>query len=141
MIMHSPLYSLKAWKGISSEAFSKMYHKEGSGVFRRRYSYTVAERWYRPTNPQTSLQQENRSLFQLAVSNWRTFSDAQKASWEYYQSYRKKRPVMSGYNLYISKFMLKGSEPSIPPSGRQEDYGSEDKGAMWFPYDFPFDFK
>jgi hypothetical protein len=107
MKMLSPLYSLKAWQGLSASATSVLYHVEGSGVFRRESSYTQLCRWYVTGNPRTSFQQANRSM-------WGGFSEAQKFSWEYYQSHRRRRPVMSGYNLFISRFMLTGGNPGEP---------------------------
>lgn len=93
----------------------------GSGVFRRERDYTQLERYYVPFNPRTEFQQENRSMFQSAVSGWQGLSNEVKGSWNYYQDYRRRRPVMSGYNLFISKFLLSGGNPVIPPSGRKED--------------------
>lgn len=56
-----------------------------------------------------------------AVACWQTLPDESKQSWNYYQDVRRRRPVMSGYNLYISKFLLSAGNPVIPPSGRKED--------------------
>lgn len=114
MKLTSPLYSLKAWKGISASACSVVYHVEGSGIFRRRSSYTILEAWYTPTNPRTSLQQSGRSMFSLALSTWHELPAEEKASWDYYQDKRRKRPVMSGYNLFISKFLLTSGNPVLP---------------------------
>ena len=113
-IMTSPLYSLKAWKGISSDAFSKCYHLEGSGIFRRWRGKCIAEKIYEPTNPRTPFQQEGRSMFALAVTSWQNLSDEVKDLWRYYQERRRKRPVMDGYNLYISKFLLTSGNPQLP---------------------------
>lgn len=113
--MTSPLYSLRAWGGLASDACSKLYNVEGSGVFRRERSYTQLEKWYAPTNPRTSLQQAGRSLFRLAVEGWQGLPAESKAAWKRYQDYRKRRPVMDGYNLYISRFMLAGGDPGPAP--------------------------
>jgi len=93
----------------------------GSGVFRRESSYTQLERYYVPTNPQTSFQQEGRSMFASAVSDWQSLPEEEKLSWNYYQDFRRQRPIMSGYNLFISRYLLSGGNPVIPPSGRKED--------------------
>jgi len=112
--MLSPLYSLKAWQGLSASATSVLYKVEGSGVFRRESSYTQLCRWYSPFNPRTSFQQEGRSMFSLAVASWGALTESAKFSWDYYQDHRRKRPVMAGYNLYISRFMLTGGNPGEP---------------------------
>lgn len=114
MKMLSPLYSLKAWQGLSSEAVSKLYKVEGSGVFRRESSYTQLCKWYSPFNPRTEFQQEGRSMFASAVVSWQGLTDEERWSWNYYQDKRRRRPVMSGYNLYISRFLLTGGDPGEP---------------------------
>ena len=113
--MTSPLYSLKAWKGISSVAISKVYGLEGSGVFRRERNYSQLEKWYAPFNPRTDFQQENRSVFASAVHSWQGLSDEDKKKWKHFQMYHRCRPVMDGYNLYIRRFMLAGNHPGPPP--------------------------
>jgi hypothetical protein len=115
MKMTSPLYSLRAWKGISSDAISKLYGLEGSGVFRRESSYTQLEKWYRPTNPRTSLQQVNRAMFAAAVSGWQALALAERQAWKHFQDQHRQRPVMDGFNLYISRFMLSGGDPGPAP--------------------------
>ena len=114
MIVTSPIYSLKAWKGLSEWATSKMYHVEGSGVFRRNGRHVILNRWYAPTNPQTSFQQSGRSAFKLAVASWQGLSGEDKQKWKYYQDHQRRRPVMDGYNLFISKFLLTGGNPQLP---------------------------
>jgi hypothetical protein len=79
----------------------------------------LLERYYQPFNPQTSFQQEGRSAFADAVSGWQALSEEEKEAWNYYQDYRRRRPAMSGYNLYISRYLLSGGNPEIPPDGRQ----------------------
>ena len=61
-------------------------------------------------------------MFRYAVASWQALSDDEKASWNYYQDVVRRRPVMSGYDLFISKFLLSGGNPKIPPSGRREDW-------------------
>ena len=115
MKMTSPLFSFRAWGSIHPDAISKVYGLEGSGVFRRESSYTQLEKCYSPSNPQTSAQQANRALLGSATGAWQGLNAAEKASWNHYQDYRRRRPVMSGYNLYIKMFMLTGGNPKIPP--------------------------
>lgn len=124
MKTNSPLWSLKAWQTVGPSPVSFWLHSEwtGSGIFRRRDNYTILERYFIPFNPQTYLQQEGRSMFLNAVASWQALSDVSKQSWNYYQDYRRRRPVMSGYNLYISKFLLSAGNPVIPPSGRKGEY-------------------
>lgn len=128
-ITHSPLWSLKAWKSVGESVVYFWCGSRGSGVFRRERNYTQLERYYVPFNPQTEFQQEGRSMFKYAVASWRALPDVEKAEWKYYQDVRRRRPVMDGYNLYISKFLLSGGNPVIPPSG-----------SRGFPYDFPITF-
>jgi hypothetical protein len=117
MKMTSPLYSLRAWGGIMESACSMLYHVEGSGVFRREGSYTQHEKGYAPFNPRTSLQQVGRSMFRLAVAGWQGLPAESKAAWKHFQDHRKRRPIMDGYNLYISRFLLAGGDPGPPPGG------------------------
>lgn len=115
MKVTSPLYSLKAWGGLGSEATSKLYHVEGSGIFRRQQNFVLLERWYSPTNPQTEAQQSHRAMYGSAIGSWRGMSEAEKESWRYYQKRRRSRPVMSGYNLFVKMYLLSGGNPQIPP--------------------------
>lgn len=117
---HSPLWSLRAWQSCGDSAVSFWCGSVGSGVFRRERDYTQLERYYRPFNPQTLEQQDNRSVFQSAVAGWQVLPDESKLAWNFYQDFRRRRPIMSGYNLYISKFMLSAGNPEIPPSGRRD---------------------
>ena len=113
--MTSPLYSLQAWQSVMPELISKVYGLEGSGVFRRRGMKTILCKIYSPTNPQTSLQQANRSMHSYAIASWKLLTLEEKQSWNYYQDYRRRYPVMSGYNLYVKMFMLTKGNPQIPP--------------------------
>jgi hypothetical protein len=114
-----PLNSLKAWGSIGESVISVLYGLTGSGVFRRERNYTQLERYYAPFNPQTELQQEGRSMFASAVASWQSLSSEDKAAWNFYQDERRLKPIMSGYNLYISQFLLSAGNPQIPPSGRK----------------------
>jgi len=118
MFVTSPLYSLRAWRTMSSVATSQLYNVEGSCVFRRMGMRTILNRYYVPTNPRTELQQSWRGGFSSAVASWGALSADDKQSWNEYQDKRRRRPVMSGYNLYISKFLLSNGNPLIPPDGR-----------------------
>jgi len=112
---HSPLWSLRAWQSCGESAVSLFCGSTGSGVFRRERDYTQLERYYQPTNPQTEIQQDNRSMLAFAVASWQGLPVESKLAWNYYQDYRRRRPIMSGYNLFISKFLLSAGNPKIPP--------------------------
>lgn len=115
---YSPLGSPKAWQSVGESAVYAWCGSVDSGVFRREGNYTQLERYYVPSNPQTEFQQEGRSMLSSAVAGWQSLSDDSKLAWNYYQDYRRRRPIMSGYNLYISKFLLSAGNPVIPPGGR-----------------------
>jgi len=114
---YSPLWSLKAWQSCGENAVSFWCGSEGSGVFRRERDYTQLERYYKPFEPSTPLQVAGWNAFASAVSGWQALPDESKLAWNYYQDYRRRRPIMSGYNLYISKFLLSAGNPQIPPGG------------------------
>jgi len=57
-----------------------------------------------PANPQSESQQANRALFESAVSSWQGLSQQTKDSYNVLASRLTKR--MSGYNLYLRKFLL-----------------------------------
>jgi len=115
MKLTSPLRSLKAWGSIPAETCSRLYGVEGSGVFRRERNYTQLCKHYSPTNPRTSFQQSGRSVFKMAVSGWQGLPVESRQGWAHYQNYHRHKPIMSGYNFYISRFLLKGSDPGPPP--------------------------
>ena len=123
---HSPLWSLRAWQSVGESVVSFWCGSVGSGVFRRGKGCTILEKYYTPFQPRTPEQQYGRSMVKDAVASWQDLSDYEKAEWNFYQDYRRRRPVMSGYNLYISKYLLSGGNPQIPPTG-----------TSGFPYHFP----
>ena len=111
MKLLNPMGCLKAWGKCPGDAVSFFHKVEGSHIFRRESSYTQLEKDYVPTNPRTELQQEGRSLFASAVAGWQGLSADERQSWSDFQKYRRRHPVMSGYNLYISRFLLNGGPP------------------------------
>ena len=115
MKVTSALYSLKAWGKMASDAVSRLYGVEGSGIFRRQGNMVLLEKYYTPTNPQTEAQQSHRAEYGAAIGSWRGMSEGERESWRYYQKRRRSRPVMSGYNLFVKKFLLSGGNPRIPP--------------------------
>ena len=114
---HSPLWSLRAWQSVGESAVSFWCGSVGSGVFRRERDYTQLERYYEPFQPNTEAQVSTRVAFASAVASWQGLSSPERELWNYYQDYRRRRPVMSGYNLFISKYLLSGGNPEIPPGG------------------------
>ena len=117
MYVTSPVYSFKAWQQMGSEALYSMFGWQGSNIFQRRNGKTIIMRNYSPTNPNSQSQQKWRGSFGDAVSLWQAMSDSEKASWNDYQNNRRRRPVMSGYNLFISKYLLTNGNPKIPNQG------------------------
>jgi len=120
MFITTPLYSLSAWKRLSQDAVSKLYKIEGSNIFKRHGIRNLITKDYIVGNPRTLAQQSWRGLFAEAVASWQDLPGEEKASWKEYQDHRRRRPVMDGYNLYISKWLLSGGDPKIPPDGRKE---------------------
>lgn len=129
----APLWSIKAWKKCSEPVVSFWYEwyrsffgvdgeREGDAVFRRERNYVQLEKYYVPSQPNTEKQVAVRGVFREAVVMWQSLSSEEKGAWNYYQDYRRQRPVMSGYNLFISKYILSGGNPVIPPSGRRKDW-------------------
>ena len=117
---NSPLWSLRAWGQVGESAVSFWCGSAGSGIFRRERDYTQLERYYVPFEPSTASQVSNWDAFASAVAAWQGLGTSDHASWNYYQDVRRRRPIMSGYNLFISKYLLSGGNPVIPPSGRRE---------------------
>lgn len=68
---------------------------------RRAPSYYVQMRTYRPTNPQTEEQQENRTLFAQAIEAWQDLTTEQKANY----NQKASRYSRTGYNFFISEYM------------------------------------
>lgn len=58
--------------------------------------------FYRPTNPRTTTQQDNRAKMTAAVAEWQGLSDSTK---ELYNNRAAKLP-MHGYNLFLREYLL-----------------------------------
>lgn len=78
------------------------YNQNGYIPGRPRLLYFVRMRHYRPSNPQTELQQARRSKFQDAVAAWQAMDDAERAPWKRRATKKSRR----GRNLFISEYML-----------------------------------
>ena len=76
------------------------------GIYRVRSGlngvYCEKMNFYTPFNPQTVPQQANRSKFSTAIASWQALTESQQASY----NIRAKYKSYSGYNLYISEYML-----------------------------------
>jgi len=59
---------------------------------------------YLPKNPKTTDQEANREKFKNAVQSWQSLEEEEKEEWR--EKAKKKNLNMSGYNLYISLYML-----------------------------------
>lgn len=62
----------------------------------------VKEKYYVPTNPQTGPQQANRQKMTDAVAVWQALTPAQKKEY----NIKAKGKDMSGYNLFLSEYLL-----------------------------------
>lgn len=56
--------------------------------------------FYTPTNPQTEIQEANRSKFATAMSNWQALSSGDKAVY----NERAKKRKMFGHGLFIREY-------------------------------------
>lgn len=64
-----------------------------------------------PRNPRSPVQQRNRNHFAEGVETWRSLRESQR---RFYNGIAKR---MSGYNLFLSKWMeshTRGEEPTLP---------------------------
>lgn len=75
------------------------------GIYQKKYYYGKAfisrMKFYRPTNPQTVLQQSWRAIITSGWIEWNTFDDQKKESYN-------KRSIgmhMSGANLFMSEWL------------------------------------
>ncbi len=73
----------------------------GGIVLYNRYDRQCARRHVRPANPDTEAQRAVRRTFGDAVRSWQGLPAGEKDIW----IRRARKLSMSGYNLYISRFM------------------------------------
>lgn len=100
-----------------------------TGVFAKWKGRKYRRKWVKPSNPQTPMQQEIRSSFANAVTKYRDFNQYQKDAYNYLTA----GLVMSGYNLFISRWQkMSSAERSAytpPPTGFKQiglgNYSSE----------------
>jgi len=76
------------------------------GIYQHRHTpsgiINVKEKFYTPTNPQTETQQANRTKLANADKAWQALSEETKNYWRF----KTKHPGMTGFNLFIKKYML-----------------------------------
>ena len=77
------------------------YNNTGRKAHLPRKAYYVRMRYYRPTNPNTIVQQARRTLFAEAMASWQGLPPAEKIEWKKKASRHSRR----GHNLYISEYM------------------------------------
>ena len=68
--------------------------------------------YFRPTNPNTAAQQVQRALMAAAVSAWQGLYDPAKTEWN--EAARDVYPPISGFNYYVSQYLLQEGPPTIP---------------------------
>jgi hypothetical protein len=72
-------------------------------TFQRIHNIQIKYPYYKPADPKTPAQLNQRNKIRLAVLAWQTLIEEQK------NFYRKKepiRPIMSGYNFFIREYIL-----------------------------------
>lgn len=77
------------------------YNNTGYKQHLKKKTYYVRMRYYRPTNPNTIVQQARRTLFAEAMASWQSLDPVQKQYWKTKASRQSRR----GVNLYISQYM------------------------------------
>jgi hypothetical protein len=93
---------------------SSVKNRRGNEVFYRRFDKQFARSYVIPRNPDTIAQRGIRKTFADAVKSWQALTSEEK-----YKFTRKARSLqMSGYNLYISKFM-KEHIPTVQKSASE----------------------
>ncbi|MDD3492841.1 MAG: carboxypeptidase-like regulatory domain-containing protein [Candidatus Thermoplasmatota archaeon] len=86
--VYSPHYS-----GMSGQIGKSGVHMVRKGVW-------IMREWLKPTNPNTPDQQNVRSDFANAVSNWHGFNAAKKDAYGYYAT----SGLASGFNVYVGEY-------------------------------------
>jgi len=70
---------------------SAMSGKVSGNVYARNKGGAYVRNWVRPTNPQTSAQQNQRNTLSLKSAAWRTLTDEQRDSWK---SWANDNPIL-----------------------------------------------
>lgn len=107
-----PIILAQGKLGVSSNigrfrlGLSKIGQKfNGYGIYRKngrwRKQTTVLMRSYRPTNPKTEAQQNNRTTFSQGVQAWHELTEKTKQDW---REFAKGRHV-GGFQAFMSDYM------------------------------------
>jgi len=92
------------------------------------------KKFFKPKNPQTEFQQQNRNNITFGVNSYHTLSDFTKSIWEFVLG--KKGLRMSGYNYYLSEYnkdMVHGITPSkYPPLNLFTEQPIPDELVSWW---------
>lgn len=100
--LKGPLFSIDA-RGKLGDS---LIYSSNKGIKR-------ASRHFKPQNPRTILQQDNRAILRYAVQSWQSLTDDQKES--YNQSAKNLGLKMSGYNYYLQTYIEAYAVPPPPP--------------------------
>lgn len=80
-------------------------------IYQRIQNVQIKYPYKKPTNPRTTLQQAHRARIRQAVWAWQNLTENQK---NFYRQKEPIRPIMSGYNYFISQYILQLLEGVIP---------------------------
>jgi len=74
---------------------------------------SYARQWFKPQNPRTALQVEQRGRLTRAVAAWHQETDDVKKQWD------EAAPLpLSGFNFYVKRFIQynieNGTDPTLP---------------------------
>lgn len=72
-------------------------------IYQRIQNVQIKYPYKKPTNPRTTLQQAHRARIRQAVWAWQDLTQIQK---NFYRQKEPIRPIMSGYNYFISQYIL-----------------------------------
>ena len=84
--------------------FNEVGGKMGNLVYYRRRGTQCVRRHVVPRNPASAAQRALRSCFRDAVHAWQILPDAERSVW----NRKAHRMSMSGYNLFLSRYMKEG---------------------------------
>lgn len=75
------------------------------------------KKWFKPTNPNSALQQVVRGLMGSAVTLWQAFANVQKGGYYWYQRYRKTNisPFNAMVGSYIAQEKAAADSYTAPP--------------------------
>ena len=97
----------RSYYGASAYGKTRYESNDGfPGIYQQRKckegKLTILMKFYEPTNPQTVIQQANRTKLANGVIAWQSLTDNQKAI---YNNRAKGKPL-TGYNLFIKEYMI-----------------------------------